>query len=145
MRALMPWTGLTGFKTEMDRLFERFMEPWAAEMPSLGQWDLKVDVAENSQAVVVKAEVPGVDQKDLQISLEDGQLTIKGEKEAEKEEKDKRYHRVERSYGAFARALRLPATVDGSKATATSKDGVVTVTLPKTAEAKGTTIPVKAA
>jgi HSP20 family protein len=79
------------------------------------------------------------------VSLQDGVLTIKGEKHAEKEEKDKRHHRVERSYGAFVRSIRLPAAVETGKVTATFKDGVVTITLPKASEAKGTTIPVKAA
>jgi HSP20 family protein len=72
-------------------------------------------------------------------------LTIKGEKAKEKEEKDEHYHRVERSYGAFARSMRLPAAVEASKVTAGFKDGVLTVTLPKTPAAKGTTIPIKAA
>ena len=146
MRALTPWTGMSGFKKEMDRLFEHFLEPaWTTEMPALGQWEPKIDVAETKDAITVKAEVPGVDQKDIAISLQDHVLTIKGEKEEEKEEKDKRYHRVERSYGAFSRMMRLPAAVDASKAAASFKDGVVTITLPKAPEAKGTTIPLKAA
>jgi HSP20 family protein len=136
---------MSGFKKEMDRLFERFLEPAWPEMPALGEWEPKVDVAETKDAITVKAEVPGVEQKDIAISLQDSVLTIKGEKEEEKEEKDKRYHRVERTYGAFARVMRLPAAVDASKAVASFKDGVLTVTLPKAAEAKGTTIPVKAA
>ena len=145
MRALTPWTGMTSFKKEMDRLFDRFFEPVASEMPALGEWEPKVDIAETKDAITVKAEVPGVDQKDVAVSLQDGVLTIKGEKEEEKEEKDKRYHRVERSYGAFTRVMRLPSAVDGSKATASFKDGVITITLPKAPEAKGTTIQVKAA
>jgi HSP20 family protein len=145
MRALTPWTGMGSFKKEMDRLFDRFLEPAWTEMPALGEWEPKVDVAETKDAITVKAEVPGVEQKDVSISLQDNVLTIKGEKEEEKEEKDKRYHRVERSYGAFARVMRLPAAVDASKAAASFKDGVITITLPKAPEAKGTTIPVKAA
>jgi HSP20 family protein len=145
MRALTPWTGMTSFKTEMDRLFDRFIEPVWSQMPGLGEWEPKVDVTETKDAITVKAEVPGVDQKDIAVSLQENVLTIKGEKEEEKEEKDKRHHRVERSYGAFARVMRLPAAVDGSKATASFKDGVITITLPKAPEAKGTTIPVKAA
>ena len=146
MRALTPWTGMAGFKKEMDSLFERFLEPVWAEMPALGEWEPKVDVAETKDTITVKAEVPGVDQKDITISLQDSVLTIKGEKEEEKkDEKDKRYHRVERSYGAFARVMRLPAAVDAGKAAASFKDGVITITLPKVPEAKGTTIPVKAA
>ena len=119
MQALRPWTGMTSFKQEMDRMFERFLEPVWAEMPALGEWEPKIDVTESKDAVVVKAEIPGVEQKDISVSLEAGVLTIKGEKQQEKEEKDKRYHRVERSYGAFCRAMRLPAAVDGSKTTAT--------------------------
>jgi HSP20 family protein len=94
--------------------------------------------------VTVKAELPGVEQKDIRVSLQDGVLTVKGEKQAEKEEKDTRYHRVERSYGAFVRSIRMPAAVEAGKVTAMFKDGVVTITLPKAPEAKGTTIPVKA-
>jgi HSP20 family protein len=139
----MPRTG-TSLRQEIDRLFDRFIEPGWLQMPALGDWEPKVDVSETKDAVVVRAEVPGVDQKDIGLSLQEGVLTIKGEKEEEKEEKDKRYHRVERSYGAFARAIRLPAAVDSSKVSATFKDGVLTVTLPKTAAAKGTAIPIKA-
>lgn len=145
MRALTPWTGMTSFKKEMDRLFERFLEPAWAEVTTLGAWEPKVDVTESKDAVTVKAELPGVDQNDIAVSLQDGVLTIKGEKEEEKEEKGKQCHRVERAYGAFARAIRMPAAVDAGKVTATFKDGVVTITLPKAPEAKGTTIPVKAA
>jgi HSP20 family protein len=143
MRAPMPWTG-TGLKREMDRLFERFFEsPWA-EAPALGEWAPAVDVTENKETITVKAEVPGVDPKEINVSLEGDLLTIKGEKEQKKEEKDERQHRVERTYGAFMRSVRLPAVVDGSKVNATFKNGVVTVTLPKTPGAKGTTIPIKA-
>jgi HSP20 family protein len=101
MRALTPWTGMTGMRKEMDRLFERFLEPMWSEMPALGEWEPKLDVTETKDAVIVKAELPGVEQKDIAVSLQDGVLTIKGEKESEKEEKDKQYHRVERSHGAF--------------------------------------------
>jgi HSP20 family protein len=136
---------MTGFKREMDRLFDRFLEPVWPEMPALGEWEPKLDVTETKDAITVKAELPGVEQKDISISIQEGVLTFKGEKQAEKEEKDKRHHRIERSYGAFYRSVALPAAVDSSKAAATFKDGVVTITLPKAAEAKGTIIPVKAA
>ena len=145
MQALRPWTGMTSFKGEMDRLFERFLEPVWSEMPALGDWEPKVDITESKESVLVKAEIPGVEQKDISISLESGVLTIKGEKQHEKEEKDKRYHRVERSYGMFCRVMRLPASVDGGKATATFKDGLLTITLPRATPANGTTIAVKAA
>ena len=143
MRAMTPWTG-TGLKREMDRLLERFFEsPWA-EMPSLGDWTPALDVTEGKDAITVKAELPGVEPKDINVSLEGDLLTVKGEKEQKKEEKDERLHRVERTYGAFVRSVRLPAAVDGSKVSASFKNGVVTITLPKTPGAKGTTIPIKA-
>ena len=145
MRALTPWTGMTSLRKEMDRLFDRFLEPVWPELPAMTEWEPKVDLSENKDAVVVKAELPGVEQKDINVSLQEGMLTIKGEKQSEKEEKDQRFHRMERSYGAFFRSLRLPATVDASKVTAAFKDGVVTITLPKVPEAKGTTIPIKTA
>lgn len=145
MRALMPWTGMTSLRKDMDRLFDRFGEPAWPQMPTLAEWEPTVDVSEDKDAVTVKAELPGVEQKDIAVSLQDGVLTIKGDKHAEKEEKGKQYHRVERSYGSFYRAMRLPSAVEAGKVTAAFKDGVVTITLPKAAEAKGTTIPVKAA
>ena len=145
MRALMPWTGMTSLRKDMDRLFDRFVEPAWPEMPMLSEWEPTVDISEDKDTVTVTAELPGVEQKDIAVSLQDGVLTIKGEKQTEKEEKGKRYHRVERSYGSFYRAVRLPAAVEAGKVAAAFKDGVVTITLPKAPEAKGTMIPVKAA
>jgi HSP20 family protein len=129
---------------EMDRAFERFFEPRWDEFETAGEWAPKVDVSETKDEVLVKAEIPGVEQKDINVSLQDQVLTIKGEKHHEKEEKDEKYHRVERSWGAFTRAFRMPVAVAGDKVTATFKDGTLMVTLPKAPEAKGTTIPVKA-
>ena len=90
------------------------------------------------------AEMPGVDPKEIEIALTGDLLTLKGEKEKETEEMEERYHRVERTYGAFLRSVRLPMAVDGSKVTVGFKNGVLVVTLPKTPASKGTTIPVKA-
>jgi HSP20 family protein len=143
MRALTPWKGMDTLRHEMERVFDRFFEPRLEEFESAGEWAPKVDMSETKDAIVVKAEVPGVEQKDINVSLQDQVLTIKGEKHHEKEEKDEKYHRVERSWGAFTRAFRMPAAVSGDKVTATFKDGMLTVTLPKAPEAKGTTIPVK--
>jgi HSP20 family protein len=145
MGALVPWTAMTRVRKEMDRMFDRLFESGWAEAPALGEWEPKTDVSETKDTVIVKVEIPGIDPKEIEVSMRDGYLTIKGEKREEKEEKDERRHRVERSYGAFVRGITLPATVDASKTTATFKNGVITVTLPKTAEAKGTTIPLKAA
>jgi HSP20 family protein len=143
MRALTPWTG-AGLKTEMERLLDRFFEsPWA-EAPALGDWSPALDMTEGKEAITVKAELPGVESREIAVSLDGDLLTIKGEKEAKKEDKDERRHRVERSWGSFMRSVRLPAAVDAGKVSATFKNGIVTITLPKTAGAKGTTIPVKA-
>jgi HSP20 family protein len=144
MRSLMPWTGMASLRQEMDRLFDRFFEARTDELPALGEWAPSMDVSETKDAVVVKVEVPGMESKDLEVTLQENTLLVKGEKKQEKEEKDERYHRVERSYGAFVRSVRLPVGVEGAKVDAKFKNGLLTVTLPKTAAAKATPIPVKA-
>jgi HSP20 family protein len=143
MDALRTWGGLVPLKQEMDRLFDRFFEPRLDEFPVLEGWAPKLDLSETKDALVVKAETAGVEPKDIQISLQEQLLTIKGEKRQEKEEKDERYHRIERSYGTFARTIRLPVPVDAERVNATFKNGLLTITLPKTPAAKGTTIPIK--
>jgi HSP20 family protein len=145
MRTLAPWSGLSTMKKEVDRLFDRFWEGDFPQLPALGEWAPALDVSETKDGITVRAEVPGMDPKDIELSLQEQVLTVKGEKKQEKEEKDEHYYRAERSYGAFARAIRLPAPVDSSKVTATFKNGVLTVALPKAPAAKGTTIPIKGA
>ncbi len=145
MRVLMPWTGMAAVRREMDRLFDRFLEPRWDELEGVKEWWPKIDMSETKDAIVVKAEIPGVEQNDIQVLLQEQILTIKGEKRHEKEEKDEHFHRVERSYGAFTRTVTLPVAADAEKVSATFKDGVLTVTLPKTPAAKGTPIPIKAA
>jgi HSP20 family protein len=140
---LMPWMGFGSVKSEMDRLFDRLVATKWDDFPTLGEWCPSMDISETKDSLVVKLEVPGMDQKDIRISLQENLLTITGEKTQEKDEKEERYHRVERSYGAFTRGVRLPVGVDGSKVMATFKNGLLTVTLPKTPAAKGTTIPIK--
>lgn len=144
MRALAPWTGMDVFKREIDRLFDRVFEPRWPELEVAGEWAPKVDVAETKDTIVVSAELPGMEQKDIGVDLEGEMLTIKGEKQQEKEEKGEKFHRMERSWGAFRRTFRLPSAVEGGKVAATFKNGLLTVTLPKAPGAKGTTIPVKA-
>ena len=144
MRALAPWGG--NLRRDMERFFDRFVEPiWDPGETPTGDWAPHLDLTETKEAMVVTTEVPGVDPKDIEIALAGDYLTLKGEKGRETEKKEERYHRVERTYGAFLRTIRLPMAVDGSKVTAAVKNGVLTVTLPKTAAAKGTIIPVKEA
>jgi HSP20 family protein len=144
MRSLMPWTGVGGLKQEMDRVLDRFFEPQWSEFLAGGDWAPSLDLSETKEAFVVKVEVPGIDAKEINVSLQENLLTIRGEKRQEKVEKDERYHRVERSHGAFTRTVRLPVAVDGGKVGAAFKNGLLTVTLPKMPETKGTAIPVKA-
>jgi HSP20 family protein len=144
MKALAPWSGTTALRREMDRLLDRFWEGDFPEWPSFGEWTPKLDVADTKDAILVKAEVPGIDPKEIEVTVQDQVLTIKGEKREEKEERDEHRYWAERSYGSFARAIRLPAPVEAGKVTATFKNGLLTVKLPKGATAKGTMIPVKA-
>ena len=101
------------------------------------------DVSETENELIVRAEVPGMDQKDIDVSLSDGVLTIKGEKKQEKEDKNEDYHTVERRYGAFSRTMRLPVEVDIDKVDATYKKGVLKITLPKSEPAKPKKIKIK--
>jgi HSP20 family protein len=144
MRALTPWSGFSTMKKEMDRMLDRFWEGDFPLLPAMGEWAPALDVSETKDAVMIKAEVPGMDPTDIHLSLHDQMLTLKGEKRQEKEEKEEHFYRIERMYGAFVRTVRLPATVDGSKVTAGFKNGLLTVSLPKAPTAKGTMIPIKA-
>lgn len=144
--ALMAWKPfgeLTTFRREMDRLFERFF----GELPSLDisvvGWAPRLDMTEAKDSVTIKAELPGLEAKDLDVSISGDTLTIKGEKRQEREERDEHHHLVERSYGAFSRVVRLPAPVASDKIKASFKNGVLTITLPKTEEAKRKPIPIK--
>lgn len=111
--------------------------------PSRGEWAPSLDVSETKDNIAVKAEVPGMDAKDIDISLANDVLTVKGEKKQQKEEKDENYHRVERSYGAFSRSIRLPREVQSDKIKANYKNGVLKITLPKSEEAKKKEIKIK--
>lgn len=139
MRALLPENGVTTFRKEMDRFFDRFWEGNETQ----GAWDPKLDVSETKEAFFVKAEVPGIDPKDIQVNLENGVLVLRGEKKQEVEKKDERYYRSERLYGTFVRSMRLPTPVDGAKVLASFKHGLLTIMLPKAAEAMGQSIPIK--
>lgn len=142
MRTLAPWGG--NLRPEIERFFDRFVEPvWEPFETMAGGWTPKLDVSETQDAMILKVEMPGVDPKEIAITLTGDMLTLKGEKEKEPGEREERYLRMERTYGAFLRSVRLPMGADGSRVTATFKNGVLVVTLPKTLAAKGTMIPVK--
>ena len=99
-------------------------------------WSPRLDVSETDNGLEIIADLPGMDKKDINVSLEDNLLTIKGEKKEEKESKDKHYHTIERRSGSFYRAIRLPVEVEKDKVEAAFKDGVLTLRLPKSKEAK---------
>jgi HSP20 family protein len=127
-------------QSEINDLFNNFWRgfgtPLASWLPErVGIAEPRVEVAETDGGVEITAELPGMDEKDIEVSVSEDWLTIKGEKKQEREEKKKGYYLAERSYGAFTRTLQLPAGVDAAKATAEFKKGVLTVTAPKTAEA----------
>jgi len=135
-KELSPFRDFERMRRDMDRLWESFFERGVRRREDDGEWLPSLDVAETKNEIVVKAEVPGLDPKDIDISLSDGLLTIKGEKKQEREEKEENYHLVERSYGAFTRSIQLPKEVQRDKISASYKNGVLKVTLPKSEEAK---------
>lgn len=99
-------------------------------------WSPRLDVSETDNGLEIVADLPGMDKKDINVSLEENLLTIKGERKEEKESKDKHYHTIERRSGSFYRAIRLPVEVEKDKVEAAFKDGVLTLRLPKTKESK---------
>jgi HSP20 family protein len=145
--ALAPWRPFEDFGTlrrEMDRVLERFFgEPSGTER-AVGTWTPRTNVTETKDSLTITAELPGLEAKDVDVAVSGDMLTIKGEKKQEKEEKDEYHHVVERTYGAFSRMVRLPAPVAADKIKASFKNGVLTVTLPKTEEAKPKAIPITA-
>jgi HSP20 family protein len=137
-----PLGGLTSLRREMDRLFDSFFDRESKLPVGNRDWTPRFDLEESKDSIVVKADIPGMDEKDISVSLSGDNLIIKGERKFEKEEKDRQYHRVERSFGAFQRIISLPVTVDASKINAEYKKGVLEVHLPKKPEAKSKEIPI---
>jgi HSP20 family protein len=124
-------------KQEMDSLFDNFyrgfdIEPFESR---LGAFSPKVDVTESDKEIKISAELPGMEEKDIDVSLQNDMLTIKGEKKEEKEDKGKDYYKMERSYGSFSRTIPLPVEVETDKVDARFKNGLLSITLPKTAKA----------
>ena len=142
-KGLTRWEKLpvfSSFQDEMNRVLDNFL----SRETSYGMdWIPVVDVAESESDITVKAEIPGIDPKDVDISITGETLTLKGEKKEEKENIGKSYHRVESSYGSFKRVITLPASVDVDKVTAEGKNGILEITLPKKEESKAKKINVK--
>ena len=151
MPDLIPWRkgeewGLTQMRRELDRLFDRFFEAWPFRgLAETGRWMPSVDVSETDKELIVRAELPGMDPKEIDISLAGNVMTIKGERKHEREEKKENFHLVERSSGSFSRSIQLPVEVNADKIKATYKGGVLNVSMPKTKAEAAKKIEVKAA
>jgi HSP20 family protein len=143
--ALMrPDFGIFGLHREIDRLFNEFAQGVGS---SGGQANIlpNIEIAETDKAIEISAEMPGLERKDIDISIEDDTLTIRGEKKVEEDQKDKNVQHSERSYGVFLRVLQLPPGIDPSSVQATMSNGVLKITIPKPAKPEPKKIEVKEA
>jgi HSP20 family protein len=144
MSTIQRWNPARDFarlQDEVSRLFGTGLGV-SRDTESFG-WTPAVDVFEDPEGVTFKFDLPEVDGKDVDVRVEDGTLNIRGERKLEREDKRDGYHRIERAYGTFARSFTLPATLDADKATAEHKNGVLRIFIPKRAEAKPKSLPVK--
>ena len=129
---------------ELDRLFENGVGRLPGEEAmKLTEWTPSVDISEDDKEFVLKAELPEVKKDDVKVTVDDGTLTIRGERKAEKEEKGKKFHRIERSYGSFERSFTLPQSTDAGKISSDFKDGVLTVHLPKNPNSKSKAVEIQ--
>jgi len=136
-----PFRDMVSAQRDFDRLFrEAFSSHLGDTELSTRSWAPPVDIYETEDAIVLKAELPGVDPKDVEVRVEDNTLYLKGERKFQKEVKEQNYHRVERSYGSFARSFSLPNSISSDRVKAEFKDGLLTLTMPKREEAKPKTI-----
>jgi len=128
-----PFKDIEKARGEMDRLLDTFLfgKPKTSGFAEEEEWQPPVDMAETESDFIVSVEIPGVDPKDIDVSLSEGSLFIKGEKKPEAEEREEDYHLVEGNYGSFMRSIRLPVEIQTDKISASYKNGVLTVILPK--------------
>ena len=133
-----PFRDLSILQERMNRVFEDAAgRGWKSDEPSATtSWSPAVDIYETDNEIMVQAELPGVDRKDIALQLENNVLTLKGDRRFEKETNQENYHRIERSYGGFSRAFTIPAVVDEDRIRADYKDGILKIALPKKEPAK---------
>ncbi len=130
------------FQTDVDRLFDGFFNDFGRFSSSLinkgraGSFSPKIDISDDESSIEINAELPGLDEKDIQVSLKEDVLTIKGEKKSGDEKKDKDFYRVERRFGRFERSIRVPREIDAENINASFKNGVLNVSLPKSEKPK---------
>jgi len=130
-----PFRDLANFQNQINRIFQDYGRG-SDELLTSGTFVPPVDVYEDEHNITLKLEVPGIEEKDLDIKLENNTLTVRGERNFEKEEKEENFHRIERRYGAFARSFTLPNTVDTENVNASYENGILKIQLAKRAEAK---------
>jgi len=141
-----PFAEMTDLQREVDTVFGDFFGRTPFRMAATeAMWSPVVDIHEAKDSILLQVELPGVKQEDIQVSIEDDTLTLKGERKRETEAKEDQYHRVERSYGRFERNILLPSVVDSGRVKATYRDGVLEIQLPKKEEAKPKEIKVEVA
>lgn len=132
-----PFRDLATLRERMNRLFEEAYTSRGEEKDMVAStWNPSVDIYEKENELVLKAELPGIDENDIEIKIEDNTITLKGDRKFEKETKEENYHRIERSYGSFYRSFTLPRNIDQDKIRAESENGILKVTMPKKAELK---------
>jgi len=141
-----PFRDLGTFENRLEKFLSRSSKTGNGgnkEAMTLTQWAPLVDITEDDKEYLVKAELPELKKEEVKVTVENGELTISGERKFEKEEKGKKYHRIERSYGSFLRSFTLPEGVSGNKVVADFRDGVLRIHLPKDEKAKPKAIEVK--
>ncbi len=142
--AIIKWDPLREFENMFDRYTKAMGYPSNRGQEFVtGDWSPSVDISETEEEFNIKAEIPEVNKEDVKINIEEGILTIQGVRNQEKEEKGKKFHRIERCYGTFVRRFSLPSNIDESKIKASFKDGMLTLQVPKIVEPKSKAIEVK--
>lgn len=123
-------------RSEMDELFSHYLAPFARSEGAMAfAFPARLDMSETDKALTVKFDLPGMEEKDIEVTLEEGALVVSGQREQSSEEKKENFHRMERAFGSFRRVVPLPCEVEGGKIEAHLSQGVLTITLPKTAQA----------
>lgn len=130
-----PFADLTAMRNQFDRLMARFY-PEVEEEALTTEWAPTADIVENRDSIFIRAELPGMPEKDIKVEMENGILTLRGERKLEKETTDKGYKHIERTYGKFVRSFTLPPNVDYNKITANFNNGLLEIVIPKKEEAK---------
>jgi HSP20 family protein len=143
--AIVRWDPWREIEDMVERYTRAVGQPRAGsqEVVSAGDWAPRVDIIETDKAFVIKAEIPEVNKEDVKVTIDNGLLTIRGERKQEKEEKGKKFHRIERSFGIFTRSFTLPDNVDETNIKASFKDGMLNLQILKTEEVKQKAVEIK--